>query len=188
MESVRNIFIYSGLILLLTLSNTTSFAVDNMWSVSFNAGTSNPTDDFDLIVNDDGCALDLSFEYLPFDYLGTRISYGNRDFQSEPTLFPSGNITIDTLSIYAEAYYRFPRWSRVFALLGSTFYSAKNQEVLGLGDDEKDISWSGGVGIDFYPIPNWAIRAQVIYFSAEIGNHYYRCSWIEPTIGLAFSF
>ncbi len=156
------------------------------WFIAFETGLTKPTEDFNRTIDDD-TVYGLNVEYLSLPYLGVRVAYKHHEFEYDFHEAKS-TLEIDSLSISALASYSFPRWVRLFAMIGPTYYSADGQEGLNWGDDEKDIGWSGGGGFEFYPIKNWGIRFQSIYNSAEIGDRTPRASWVDTTIGLTFRF
>jgi len=156
------------------------------WFVSFETGLTKPTEDFNRTIDDDS-VYGLNVEYLGFPNLGVRVAYKHHEFEYD---LNNSNQTLemDSLTIAAVANYTFPRWVRVFAMIGPTYFSTDGQEGLDWGEDEKDIGFSGGAGFEFYPIENWGIRFQSIYNSAEVGDGTPRASWVDTTLGLTFRF
>lgn len=168
------------------LPNVTSARDFDPWLISFEAGIDTPTENFNRVVDDD-VVYGLNVEYLGLANIGVRVAYNHHKFEYDADV-PGDPLEILTFSVAAVASYDFPKWFRVFALLGPCYFSANGQQDLDWGSDEKDIGWNGGAGLEFYPIKNWSVRLQSNYYSAEIGDGTPRASWVDLTAGFAFRF
>jgi opacity protein-like surface antigen len=155
------------------------------WSFSFETGATHPTENFNRIVDDDR-VLGINFEYLSFPYLGVRVAFDSQKFNMP--YYAAKKFEINNLAVSAIVAYSFPKWFRIFAFAGPNYYSTRNQTLAGYTSDNKDIGWNGGGGFEFFPIPQWGIRFQSNYSSAELNNDETRLSWVNSTVGLTFRF
>jgi Outer membrane protein beta-barrel domain len=185
---IRELFFIVLITVILVPVNPSSVsAQESHWSFSFQYGSSNPTGDFSTYVEND-MMYGLSIEYSQHPLFGFRFSYGHRQYDITEPGKGFSDVDLDTAALYGLLNHRFPKWIRVYGLLGPTFYFADGQRQIGLGADSKDIALSGGIGFVFNPVPNWGVQVQSLYFNSEIGNKSYRTEWFETTIGLTFSF
>ncbi|MBN1354885.1 outer membrane beta-barrel protein [bacterium] len=171
----------------LTAAVPSAVAREHEWSFSFQAGSANPAGDFNTFVEDD-MVYGLSLGYSQHSFLGFQLAYANREFEiCSPTNAPE-DLRINTVALYGTLSHDFPRWIRIYGLFGPTYFSSNGQEWIRLGSDGEDISFSGGIGFIFKPIPRWGLQFQSIYYLSEIGNKAFRTEWFETTIGLHFTF
>ena len=186
---MRKHLILKYLLTILTLVSiqTVTAAEDKLWAISFLTGQSFPSGEFSDYVNKDN-VMGIELEFMQSRNLGVRAIYSTREFNIEPAIYPDETIKVDSVSLLAVVAYPFPKWFRVFALAGPTYFNSRGQEFIGLGKDGKDISWSAGAGFDINPMQNWAIRLQSIFSSAELGTHFLRTNYVDSSVGLAFRF
>ena len=181
----KNILVVSVAILLCLLVCPVSFAND--WYLGFESGPCVPTEKFDEIMDDD-ITYGLSVDYVPRNHLGVRVAYNHSEFEYDSGMFSSKPLEFESLGVWAIMDYTAMSYFRFYCLIGPTYYYVKHDQGLYWGDDSQDIGWSGGGGFEFYPVPGWGIRAQAIYYSAEIGDGDPRSSWVSTTLGMSFKF
>ncbi|MBN1296325.1 hypothetical protein JXA80_06065 [bacterium] len=154
--------------------------------LAFEAGPGVPTESFDEIMDDD-MTYGLNVDYIPENHLGVRIAYNHTEFQYDVNTSPDP-LEIDTVGIWAVMDYVMPRYFRFFAVIGPTYFYAQHDDPVGWGDDSEDIGWSGGAGVEFFPVTGWGFRFQALYHSAELGDGSPRTSWVNSTFGMSFKF
>jgi opacity protein-like surface antigen len=179
----KTIALIAGIILITSPIEAQKFP----WSFSFDAGAASPTSDFNGFVQDGPC-LGINVEYMNYPFLGVRVAYDNQKFDAENRYQASDKIEVDQLAVSAVIAHSFPKWIRVFALIGPCYYSVRNQVQIGFSSDGEDIGWNSGAGFEFYPVPNWGVRFQALYCSAQLNNDEVRMSWLDTTVGLSFRF
>jgi len=156
------------------------------WYFGFDAGPCVPTESFDEVF-DDEMTYGLSVDYIPSNHLGVRVTYYHHEFQYDLAEF-STPLEIDTLGVWAVMDYTMPKYFRFYGLIGPTYFYTQEDYGVDWGDDSEDIGWSGGGGLDFYPVSGWGFRFQAVYNSAELGDGSPRASWVNTTFGMSFKF
>lgn len=182
---IAAIMIFLSLILI--SANARESARFGQWAFSFETGFTIPTERFDEII-DGNYSMGLNLEYMSYPFLGGRISYNYQKFDYLTETQVKNNLEFNSLAVSAVVAYPLPEHFRVFAVAGPCYFSAEGQELVGLGEDGKDIGWNAGAGFEFYPVLNWGIRFESIYYSAEIGSETFRSSWVDSVLGLTFRF
>ncbi|MBN1879389.1 outer membrane beta-barrel protein [bacterium] len=156
------------------------------WYASFDAGNSIPTESFDSVA-DDEYVYGLSIDYVPNQHLGVRVAYYHQEFQCDSPEMDY-RIQIESLGVWAIIDYPFPKYFRLFALVGPTYFSSQHDRNVIAWDNSDDIGWSAGGGIDFQPFSGWGFRFQSIYNSGLFGDNNPRASWVNSTFGMSFKF
>lgn len=183
---MSKIYLVTGLaVFCCMILSPVSFAND--WYLGFEAGPCVPTEDFDEVLDDD-MTYGLNIDYIPQNHLGVRVAYNHSEFEYDSGLFDAKPLEFDSLGVWAIMDYTALTHFRFYCLIGPTYYYVKNDQGLTWGDDSQDIGWTGGGGLEFYPVPGWGIRAQATYNSAEIGDGEPRSSWVSTTFGMSFKF
>jgi len=157
------------------------------WALSFETGFTIPTETFDEMI-DGNYSFGLNLEYMAYPFLGTRIAFNHQKFDYILESSTRDNLEFNSFAINGVVAYPLPEHFRIFLIGGPCYFSAEGQELLGFGEDGKDIGWDAGAGFEFFPILNWGIRFQSVYYSAEIGDHAIRSSWVDSVLGLTFRF
>ncbi|MCD4652305.1 porin family protein [bacterium] len=180
-------FLFSILIIAICITVVGPIKADD-WYLNIDTGSCVPTESFDEIMDDD-VTYGLNIDYIPSNHLGVRIAYSHHEFEYDYDDAGLRPLEIDTLGIWAVMDYVFPNYFRFYAIIGPTYFYAKQDYGLGWGeDDSQDIGWSGGAGFEFYPVPGWGFRFQSLYNSAEIGDGSPRASWVNTSLGMSFKF
>lgn len=156
------------------------------WYAAFDAGNSVPTESFDTIA-DDEYVYGLSVDYIPSNHLGVRVAFYHQEFQYDNPSEDS-RIRIESLGVWAVIDYPFPRYFRLFGLVGPTYFSSQTDSSLIQWDNSDDIGWSAGGGFDFQPFTGWGFRFQSVYNSSLFGEHEPRASWVNTSFGMSFKF
>ncbi|HPQ39260.1 MAG TPA: outer membrane beta-barrel protein [bacterium] len=154
--------------------------------LGFDTGPCVPTESFDEVM-DDEMTYGLSVDYVPSNHLGVRIDYHHHEFQYDAAESATP-LEIDTLGVWAVMDYSMPKYFRFFGLIGPTYFYTRHDYGIDWGDDSEDIGWSGGGGLEFYPVSGWGLRFQAVYNSAELGDGSPRASWVNTTFGMSFKF
>ena len=115
-------------------------------------------------LKDDSTGFNVKYRYELNENLGvvSSFTYTGASYNYYFGGYKIGNVDLDYYSISAGPSYRFNDYVSAYGLLGIA-HGRVEANALGFSDSESKTSATYGVGLQFNPVPNWAIDTSYEY-------------------------